>query len=138
MTGQGRGRAEALARVGSWVLLATLACFAVACSDNGPGTLSVTVTAPDALGAVSLEVVGPGVLGFEGMGSTEAYGGVVSAREGRHRVVVVDPTGDAELRFGIRVQDVGAEWPTLRVVSAAGTDDLERMNSDIEVSVARP
>jgi hypothetical protein len=97
----------------------------------------VTVAAPEALGAVSLEVVGPGVLGFEGMGSTEAYGGAVSAREGRHRLVVVDPTGDGELRFGIQVQDVSAPWPTLTVVSAAGTDDLERMSAGIEVSVAR-
>ncbi len=82
-------------------------------------------------------VKAPGVLGFEGMGSTEAYGGAVSAREGRHRLVVVDPTGDGELRFGIQVQDVSAPWPTLTVVSAAGTDDLERMSAGIEVSVAR-
>jgi hypothetical protein len=52
-------------------------------------------------------------------------------------LVVVDPTGDGELRFGIQVQDVSAPWPTLTVVSAAGTDDLERMSAGIEVSVAR-
>ena len=125
------------ARVTLWVLVATFASLAGSCGHEGPGMLTVTVTAPEALGAVSLEVVGPGVLGFQGIGSTEAYGGVVSAREGRHRVVIVDPTAGAQLRFGIRLEDVSGQWPTLRVVSAAGTDDLERMNADIEVSLAR-
>jgi hypothetical protein len=119
------------------VTLMLLAALLAGCGDDGPGTLTVTVEAPEALGAVSIEVVGPGVLGFEGMGSTEAYGGTVSAREGRHRVVVVDPTGGPELTFGIRVEDVSAPWPTLRLVSAAGTDDVERITSDIEVSLAR-
>ena len=122
---------------GAWAGLALGLTLLVGCGDDGPGTLMVTLRAPDALGAVSLEVMGPGVLGFEGVGATEAYGGTVSSREGRHRVVVVDPLGGAELRFGIRVEDVSAQWPTLRVVSAAGTDDLERMTSDIEVSLAR-
>lgn len=124
-------------RMGRWVLSAVLAFLSAACGEDGPGTLTVTLAAPDALGAVSLEVVGAGVLGFEGSGATEAYGSVVSAREGRHRVVVVDPTGGDELRFGIRVEDVGAQWPTLRVVSAAGTDDVERLSADIQVSVSR-
>lgn len=121
----------------AWLLVALLAGTA-GCSDGGPGTLTVTVEAPEALGAVAVEVVGQGVLGFEGVGTTEAYGGVVSARQqARHRVVVVDPTGAATLRFGIRVEGVGSEWPPLQVVSAAGTDDVERITTDIEVSLAR-
>lgn len=117
------------------LLMTTLLALA-ACSDDGPGTLLVTVEAPDALGAVALEVVGAGVRGFEGVGTTQAYGGVVSARQGRHRVVLVDPAGGT-LRVGIRVDDVRAEWPTVRAVSAAGTDDVERITSDLQVSLAR-
>ena len=127
----------AAGRRAGWAVTIVLVCLAAACGDDGPGVLTVTVSAPDALGAVSLEVVGQGVLGFDEVGAAEAYGGVVSAREGRHRVVVVDPTGGDRLSFGIRVEDLGAEWPTLRVVSAAGTDDVERMTADIQVSVAR-
>lgn len=117
------------------VLLVALAT-ASACDDRGPGTILVTVEAPDALGAVALEVVGAGVRGFEGVGTTQAYGGVVSARQGRHRVVLVDPAGGT-LRVGIRVDEVRAEWPTVRAVSAAGTDDVERITSDLQISVAR-
>lgn len=116
------------------VLLVALATTS-ACSDDGPGTLLVTVEAPDALGAVALEVVGAGVRGFEGVGTTDAYGGVVSARQGRHRVVLVDPAGGT-LRVGIRLDDVRGEWPTVRAVSAAGTDDVERITSDIDIRVS--
>lgn len=99
---------------------------------SGPGTLSVTVDAPAALGAVTLEVVGSGVTGFEGVGSTEAYGTVVSARQHRHRVVLIDPVG-GQLRFSVRVEDVRAEPPVISVVAAAGTDNLERITTDVEL-----
>jgi hypothetical protein len=119
-------------------LLALLVTVALVsgCDDGGPGMLLVTVDAPEALGAVSLEVIGAGVRGFEPVGTTQAWGGVVSARQGRHRVVLVDRTGGT-LQVGIRVEDVRAEWPTVRAVSAAGTDDLERITADIEVRVSR-
>lgn len=133
--GDARRRGSTVSRRFLAVLLAALAT-ASACDDRGPGTLLVTVEAPDALGAVALEVVGPAVRGFEGVGTTQAYGGVVSARQGRHRVVLVDPAGGT-LRVGIRVDDVRAEWPTVRAVSAAGTDDVERITSDLQVSLAR-
>ncbi len=133
--GDTRRRGDTVSRRFLAVLLAALV-IGSACDDRGPGTLLVTVEAPDALGAVALEVVGPGVRGFEGVGTTQAYGGVVSARQGRHRVVLVDPTGGT-LRVGIRVDDVRAEWPTVRAVSAAGTDDVERITSDLQVSLVR-
>jgi hypothetical protein len=94
----------------------------------------VTVDAPAALGAVTLDVVGSGVTGFEGVGSTEAYGTVVSARQNRHRVVLVDPVG-GQLRFSVRVEDVRAEPPVMSVVGAAGTDNLERITTDVEVRI---
>lgn len=101
---------------------------------SGPGMLTVTVDAPAALGAVTLDVVGSGVTGFEGVGSTEAYGTVVSARQNRHRVVLVDPVG-GQLRFSVRVEDVRAEPPVMSVVGAAGTDNLERITTDVEVRI---
>lgn len=130
----GRPRARSIRRLPAVLLVAW--ATASACDDRGPGTLLVTVEAPEALGAVALEVIGSGVRGFEGVGTTEAYGGVVSTRQGRHRVVLVDPDGGT-LRVGIRMDDVRGEWPTVRAVSAAGTDDVERITSDIQVSVAR-
>ncbi|MDZ7779088.1 MAG: hypothetical protein U5R14_04005 [Gemmatimonadota bacterium] len=90
------------------------------------------------MGAVTLEVVGPAVTGFEGVGTTRAYGTTVSARENRHRVVLVDPEGGGTLQVGIRVEDLRADLPTITAVSAAGTDNLERVTSDIEVSVGAP
>ncbi|MEX2465405.1 MAG: hypothetical protein WD995_00760 [Gemmatimonadota bacterium] len=112
---------------------------ATACdpSPSGPGSLLATVDASASLGAVTLEVVGPGVTGFEGVGSTEAYGTVVSSRQNRHRVVLVDPVGGT-LRFAIIVQDVRADPPTLTVVAAAGTDNLERITTDVEVLLRMP
>lgn len=101
---------------------------------SGPGMLVVTVDAPGLLGAVTLDVVGSGVIGFEGVGTTEAYGTVVSSRQNRHRVVLVDPVG-GELRFSIRMEDVRAEPLVLSVVAAAGTDNLERITTDVEVRV---
>jgi hypothetical protein len=122
----------------SWPTAAVLCCMiAFAGCDSGPkgpGTLLTTVSAGGALGAVTLEVVGPGVTGFEGVGGTHAYGGVVSARQNRHRVVLVDPVGGT-LRVAIAVQDVRADAPTVTVVAAAGTDNLERTTTDVVVRV---
>lgn len=118
---------------------AVLCCmiFALAACDSGPkgpGTLVATVSAGGALGAVTLEVVGPGVTGFEGVGGTHAYGTVVSARQNRHRVVLADPVGGT-LQVAIAVQDVRADAPTVTVVAAAGTDNLERTTTDVVVRV---
>lgn len=121
-------------------LLFALAAVAVVGCDSGPsgpGTLLATVDAGDALGAVTLEVVGPGITGFEGVGSTRAYGTTTSARQNRHRVVLVDPEGGT-LQFGIQVEDVRGDAPTITAVSAAGTDNLERITSDIEIRVGAP
>ena len=122
-------------RAGTLSLLLAWAGWGCDASPSGPGSLLVTVEAPGApLGAATLEVVGSGITGFEGMGSTYAYGGLVSARQSRHRVVLVDPQGGA-LRVAVRVEDVRADPPRVSVVAAAGTDDLERVTSDVEVRI---
>ena len=86
------------------VLLALLGGAVVtlaACESgpSGPGTLSGTATATQGqtLGAVVLEVTGPGIQGFEGQGGSIAYGAAVSAQNERWRVVVV---GTGQLGFG--------------------------------------
>ena len=114
-----------------------LVWFALGCdgSPSGPGSLLVTVEVPSAsLGAATLEVVGSGITGFEGMGSTHAYGALVSARQRRHRVVLVDPQGGT-LQVAVQMEDVRADPPRITVVAAAGTDDLERSTSDVEVRI---
>jgi hypothetical protein len=109
----------------------------VACESgpSGPGTVFATIDASAGLGAATLEVVGPGVTGFEGVGDTEAFGAVVSATQNRHRVVLVSPSGGT-LRVGIKVRDLRAEWPQITVVSATGVDNFDRPLADIEVSLS--
>ena len=117
-------------------LATTLATSACDSGPRGPGALEATLEAEEALGAVTLEVVGPGILGFEGTGGTQAWGAVVSVAAGRHRVVLVNPTS-GELSFRILVEDLGAEHPVITVVDAAGTDDLQRLAGGIDVRVER-
>ena len=124
-----RSRAAALTLLVAWL--------GAGCDGppSGPGSLLVTVEATSApLGAATLEVVGSGIRGFEGMGSTHAYGGLVSARQSRHRVVLLDPDGGM-LQVAVRVDDVRAAPPRVSVIAAAGTDDLERTHADVEVRI---
>jgi hypothetical protein len=121
-------------------LLAGMAVSAVvalsACESgpSGPGTLDGSVTGPANLGAVVLEVTGASVQGFTGQGDTQAYGALVSTAENKHRVILVDRSG-GEIHFGIRVDDLGADAPTVTVVLAAGTDNLPKLLSGIDVKV---
>lgn len=126
-------RAHALLLASALVTLGLAACES---GPRGPGTFEASLDAEEALGAVTLEVVGRGILGFEGTGGTEAWGAVVSAAEGRHRVVLVNPTS-GELSFRILVEDVGSELPAITVVDAAGTDDLQRLTGGIDVHLQR-
>lgn len=116
---------------------ALLAALALAASlaasgcdgPSGPGALTATVTAPQALGGAVIEVVGPGIRGFEGAGGSQVFSAAVSTAEGRHRVLVMHPDGGT-LRFAIRVDDVSqdaigasvvhATSPTNDPVAAAG------------------
>lgn len=84
---------------------------------SGPGTLEATVTADEPLGALVLELQGGGVTGFEGRGDTRVVGDSRIESQGRRRVVLVS-AGGSSIRFGIEVDDLGADPPTVRVVSA--------------------
>ncbi len=100
---------------------ATLAMAACDSGPAGPGTLVARAEA-SALGAVVLEVEGPGVTGFAGRGSTRVYSAPVAGRPGVHRVVLLASDG-GELGFSIDVDDLGMDGPFVRVVSAATTDN---------------
>jgi hypothetical protein len=103
---------------------------------EGPGELTGMVAGSEGVGAVLLEVTGAGIEGFEGRGDTQAIGAPVSSDQGRHRVVLVSPTGEL-LRFGIRVRDLSANKPVAEVLSAASMDDLPTSMEGIKVRIAR-
>lgn len=119
---------------GAVVLLGALVLAGCESGPKGPGTIAGTVTGGAGLGAVTLEVVGPGIQGFEGLGETRAYGAVVSQRDQRHRVVLVHPSGGT-FQFTIEVADRGAATPSVEVVAAAGTDNRTRSEAGIEVRI---
>jgi hypothetical protein len=101
---------------------------------SGPGTLEATVRADEPLGGLVLELVGEGVTGFAGRGDTRAVGRTVSVAEGRHRVVVVASEGRT-LRFGIEVEDLGADPPSVRVVSAVDPSNRPSNARGIRIEV---
>jgi len=120
------------------LLLLIVAGLAAACDGGpkGPGTRDGVVEGPANLGAVVLEVTGSGIQGFKGRGDTRAYGTVVSAAEGRHRVVLVDAAGGL-IEFGITVEDLGAEPPLVTVLVAAGSDNQAQLSTGVVVRLDR-
>ena len=124
-------RRRALARA----LVGALGGVLVAGCDfgpSGPGTIPGRVFGDDALGAVVLEVRGAGIEGFEGLGDTRVYAAQVAGAENRHRVVLVSP-GGGDMRFDMRVRDVGMFPPSVAVMAAASTDDEPRPVGGVEV-----
>jgi len=119
-------------------LAAAAVVFLAACdtSPSGPATVAGTVTGPSDLGAVVLDVVWPGVQGFEGQGSTQVYWAQVPDEPNRHRVILVGPAG-GDLRFGVLVDDLYLEGPVVTVVEAASTNNLPRPVSDLSVQLVR-
>ena len=103
---------------------------------SGPGVLDATLTSTNDLGAVVLEVSGTSVTGIRPHGNTHAFSGVANAREGRHRVVLVSPDGGA-MRFGIEVDDLGADDPIVTVVTAADVRNLPSAATGVVVRVER-
>lgn len=126
--------------------LPALAAVALAACDlgpNGPGTLGGTVTAPDALGAVVLELVGASVVGFESRGSTLAFD--VTLPDQRHlppyvrkyRVMLVGQTG-GDLQFGVHVRDLDHDFPAVVVVDAADASNAPTTAGEVRVHLVRP
>jgi hypothetical protein len=101
---------------------------------SGPGTLEASVRAEEPLGGVVLELVGEGITGFVGRGDTRAVGRTISLAEGRHRVVVVAPEA-SPIRFGIEVEDLGADPPSVLVVSAVDPSNRPSNARGIRIEV---
>src|SRR5688572_24369514 len=96
--------------VGRLLVLGVVAL--AACEPSGEGALDAVVQAPTPTGAVSVEVTGTGVVGFEGVGDVRTFAGSVSPAATVHRVVVVSNAGTQQLRFRVLVEDVAALPPT--------------------------
>lgn len=124
-------------RVPSTLAVLLLALSVGACDlfgPSGPGTLEATVSADAPLGALVLELQGEGITGFVGRGDTRVYGRAVAPAQGRHRVILVAPEG-SPLRFGIEVEDRGADKPSVLVVSAVDTENRASNAPGIQVKV---
>lgn len=119
----------------------TLAAFgaalALAACDSGPSGPGALVAAVEgnALGGVVLEVTGRGILGFEGLSSTQVYAAPIAGSNG-HRVMLIHPD-EGDLRFEIQVEDVGMDDPVIQVVSAAGLDNAALLKAGIDVRLER-
>lgn len=124
-------------RAAAALALASLVVVSAACDSEpgGPGTLVVNVTGAPLGGAV-LQIVGPGIRGFEGLGNTQVYAAPIASNPNGHRVMLVNTIG-SDLRFEIQVDDIGMEDPVMTVVSAAGTDNLTLLTAGIEARVER-
>jgi hypothetical protein len=113
--------------------------LATACDSGpkGPGALSATVSGR-VLGAAVLEVSGPGITSFEGQGGSRVFSAALSpnAVTPSYRVIVVDPEG-GDLHFGIRVEDVAAQLPTVAVIQAVDSANAPVPGSAVQVRVAR-
>ena len=116
-------------------LLAAVSLSGCDAGPEGPGSLEARATG-EALGAVVLEVEGPGIRGFTGRGETRVYSAPVPGRPDVHRVVLLDPVGGT-LGFAIDVDDVGMHGPFFRVVSAASTSNALLLVPRVEVSIER-
>jgi hypothetical protein len=127
-----RGRSTIRAAFVALLLAAVAACDS---GPSGPGALTVTVES-DGLGGALLEVTGPGIIGFQGLGDTRVYDAELAGTPDAHRVLLVDPTG-GQLRFEIEVEDIGMDDPVLTVVSAAGVDNQARLNAGIVTRIER-
>lgn len=101
---------------------------------SGPGALEATVTVDEPLGALVLELDGGGVTGFQGRGDTRVVGSSRVGSQGRRRVVLVTPDG-SPIRFAIEVDDLGADPPSVRVVSAVDLQNRPSNALGIEVRV---
>jgi hypothetical protein len=119
--------------------LAGLSVIALAACDlgpSGPGVVAGTVTGDAELGAVVLDVTWPGVVGFEGQGSTQVYFAAVAGSPDRYRVVLVTPTG-GDVPFAIVVDDAYLRSPVVTLVEAVGTDNLPLSLGGLRVVLER-
>lgn len=130
---RGRGVIRAVAGVALAVMLA-------ACGDSGgpegPGSFEGTVRSSTAeVGAVVLELTGPGIQGIEGIAGTRAFesASAAGAATDAHRVVLVSDT-PGSMGFRVRVDDLAAGAPRAILVSAVDGEN-QRITELVSFSV---
>ena len=83
---------------------------------SGPGEFDgVLEASATAVGGVAMEVVGPGIEGFSGAGTTRVLWAATDV-ENTYRVVAVNQVAGA-VRFQVSVQDLGADKPRATIIS---------------------
>lgn len=117
-------------------LFLTLLPFLVVGCDSGPsgpGDLTGSIQAPNAsLGAVALEVVGPGIEGFSGAGGSRVFW-APGDNPAAFRVIVVSEHG-GEVRFTVAVRDLAKRKPRSTVISMVDLENrLLPVTGDVKV-----
>jgi hypothetical protein len=107
---------------GSAAVLGVALLAACDLGPSGPSTVDGSVSGDATLGAAVLDVTWPGVVGFEGRGSTQVYFAPVAGFPDRFRVILVSPTG-GDVPFAVTVEDTYLRSPEMTVVEAVGTDN---------------
>lgn len=124
----------------SVLLIALVAVVGIGCSDDigGPGELTGTVHTPGpVLGGAVMEVVGKGITGFSGSGSTRVFS-APAGTEGTFRVVLLSSSGAGSLQFRVAVEDVGAKKPSVSLINLISSENLPLpATSDYTVSFSR-
>jgi len=108
-----------------FVMILTVAILASACDPgpSGPGDLEGTLRVVGApLGGAVLEVVGKGITGFSGAGSTQAFY-AATQEEFTYRVVLLT-SSPGDLQFTVSVEDKGGKKPSASVVSLVSGGNL--------------
>ena len=122
--------------VGICALVAATALQGCDSGPKGPGPLTVVVESQGAeVGALVVRVTGPGVTGFEEVGSTRLFSATTAVPNER-RVVLVG-SGQGAIRFSILVTDRGDAVPVVSVVQAVNVSNLAMATAGITVRVER-
>ena len=105
--------------------LVALSLLAGACDSgpSGPGELTGTVQTPGpTLGGAVVEVVGKGITGFSGAGSTRVFHAATGEADTYRLILIREAPG--ELQFRVSVEDLGGKRPVGSVVDVVTGDNL--------------
>ena len=111
------------------VVAATSGALAIGACDwgpRGPGQLRGVVSSGSPVGAIVLEVSGPGVQGFSETGQTRVF--FVEPETDLYRVVLVGANAD-RIRFRVAMDDVRS--PTLSAIVVEAVDDSNAPIADL-------
>jgi hypothetical protein len=124
-----------LLRPATWLALA-LSVAACDLGPDGPSTATGRITGHPALGAAVLDVTWPGVVGFEGRGSTQVYAAAVPGEADHWRVVLISPA-ISDLPFAVKLESSLLEAPVITVEEAANIGNLAIDVAPLEILIER-